>query len=44
MCIVNNKAPEAIAKKLNIPLKPVQEYLAQFDEDKWDYYDRAEDW
>ena len=30
MFFIDNMAPEAIAKKLNVPLKPVQEYLAQF--------------
>jgi hypothetical protein len=34
MFFIDNMAPEAIAKELNVPLEPVQEYLAQFDEDK----------
>jgi hypothetical protein len=32
MFFIDNMAPEDIAKKLNIPLEPIQKYLAQFDE------------
>ena len=37
MFFIDNMAPEDIAKKLNIPLEPVKEYLASFfDEEVWD--------
>jgi len=33
MFFIDNMTPEDIAKKLNVPLEPVQEYLAQFIKD-----------
>ena len=36
MFFTDRLTPEVIAKELNVPLKVVTDYLAQFDEEIWD--------